>query len=105
MDYKILSIRTYQSVSLESKLYTHFTTVKSKNGKPQSDISILEGIGVLVKTAKDAVIIPFPNISGIYLDTDIKMEKREQRKADIEKPAKAQSVKGIKSDPVGAKRL
>jgi hypothetical protein len=105
MDYRILSIRTYQSVSLESKLYTHFTTVQSKNGKPQSQITILEGIGVLVKTDKDAVIIPFPNISGIYLHTNIKMEKREERRADREKPAKAQSVKGIKTDPIGAKRL
>jgi hypothetical protein len=105
MDYRILSIRTYQAASLEGKSWTHFTTINAKNGKPQCQMKILEGIGVLVKTDKDAVIIPFPNISGIYLDTDIKMEKREERRADREKPAKAQSVKGIKNDPIGAKRL
>ena len=102
---EILSVRTYQGVSLEKKLYTHFTTVEAKNGRPTTTIKILEGVGVIVQTTNDAVIIPFPNIAGIYLDTKQKKELREERKADREKPAKAQNIKGIKSDPVGAKRL
>jgi hypothetical protein len=100
----ILSIRTYQAVKFEGKLHTFFTTQDSAQRKG-IEIEILAGIGVLLQSPTDAVIVPFPNISGIYLNTEIKQKIKEERKEDISKPAKAQLVSKIKVDPIGAKRL
>jgi hypothetical protein len=103
-NYNILSVRVYQAVKLHNKSQTHFTTVGSQNHK-KVKIEILEGIGVLVKSENDAVIIPFPNISGIYLDTEQKKELREEREEDRNKPAKAKGLAKIKSDPKSLKSI
>ena len=96
----IHSIRAYQAVKFETKLDTFFC-VDPTPVRPQGcEIEVLEGVGVSLRSEKDHVIIPFPNISGIYLDTEAKKEKREAHIADISKPAKAQQAKKVKRDPV-----
>lgn len=104
-DLKILSVRTYQAVKLNTKVYTYFTTLEALNGRPKTNIEIIEGVGVLITTEIDTLIVPFPNIAEINIDTKEKIEIREKRQKDLKKPAKAQNVKGIKKDPIGAKRL
>lgn len=103
MKHKILSLKVYEAVLVDGRMERFFSTQSSPTRKSY-ELEILEGIGVAVKTATDHVIVPFPNISGIYLDTKEKAEKREERKQDLAKPAKAQKVSKQKVDPQGAKR-
>lgn len=103
-DLNILSVRVYQSVQLNGKQNTFFSTLHTPAG-PGVSIELIDNIGVLIKSTKDEVIVPFTNVSGIYLDTSIKKEEREAFQADISKPAKAQKTGKIKKDPVGAKRI
>jgi hypothetical protein len=103
-DLKILSIRVYQVVKLGPTSRSFFTTLGTANNAKVS-IEIIEGVGALVKSAKDAVIVPFPNISGIYLDTEDRKEEREERIAELSKPAPAQKASKNRQDPIGAKRL
>ncbi len=100
----VLSVRTYQAVSFEGSLSTFFTTTGTANHK-KVDIEIVEGIGTLVSTAKDAIIIPFPNISIISLKTDYKEKQRQERADENAKQPAAKDVLKIKGDPLGAKRL
>jgi len=104
MKEKITSLKVYEAVKFEGRMSKFFTTIKTQS-HPACTIELLEGIGAKIYTDSDAIIVPYPNISGIHLDTDIKSEKREARKEDISKPAKAQNVSKLKTDPVGAKRL
>jgi len=101
-DIDIKSIRAYQAVSFESKLDTFFSVEQTPN-RAGCKIEIVDGIGVLLSTAKDSVIVPFTNISGMYLQTEYKTQKEAAHRADINKPAKAQSTRRVKSDPIGAK--
>ena len=100
----IHSLRVYQAVKFDSKLSTFFVTKATAQYRPVS-IEIIEGIGVNISTEKDSVIIPFANISGIYMNTEHKTEKIQARKDDLAKKPVAISTKKIKSDPAGAKRL
>jgi hypothetical protein len=98
------SVRIYQAVKFENKLQTFFTTLDSAQRKGIK-ITIEPSIGVLLESDSDAVIVPFPNISGIYLHTAEKTAKHEAHIEDISKPAKAQTVSKSKVDPIGAKRF
>ena len=104
---KIKSLRTYQAVKFENKLDTFFTSEGTPN-RLAVEMEILEGVGVAVKSDKDCVIVPFPNISGIYMNTqyheDEKKRKQEQKKAEL-KGASLPKIAKVKKDPLGAKRL
>ncbi len=100
----VLSVRTYQAVMFEGSLSTFFTSKGTSNHK-KVDIEIVEGIGALISTEKDAIIVPFPNISIISLKTDHKEKIQQERAEEVSKPAPAQSVSKIKGDPQGAKRF
>lgn len=91
----ILSIRTYQAVKFEGKLQTFFTTKKTAHHRGVN-MHVEKGIGVVVYSDKDAVIIPFPNLGGIHLDTEHKEEKRDAHKKEISKPARAQKLDKVK---------
>lgn len=100
----IESVRVYQAVKFDGKLSTFFPTGGGKYYK-SLNIEIIPSIGVSVKNENDHVIIPFPNVGSISMSTEAKTAKSEAHKADISKPAKAQSVSKPKKDPVGSKRL
>lgn len=100
----IHSVRVYQSVQFDKSQRTFFSIEDNPMAKG-CEISIIENVGVELKSPTDHVIVPFPNISGIYLDTKSKKQARDEMKKDISKPATAQHVGKVKVDPVGAKRL
>ena len=101
---KIDSIRVYQAVKFENKLLTFFQTGGGKHYRGL-DIEIVPSIGVSIKNDKDHVIVPFPNVGSITMVTDHKEELKEERIADMSKPAQAQKVSKPRVDPTGAKRL
>jgi hypothetical protein len=103
----IRNVRLYQAVKFDGKSDTFFTidTTPSRRGV---QLSIVENIGVLIENERDAILVPFPNISGIYLKTDHhkKEEKKKQELADEAERTKVLAPpKKVKRDPIGAKRL
>ncbi len=100
----VASFRTYQAVMFEGSLTTFFTTTGTANHK-KVNVEIVEGIGALVQTEKDCIIVPFPNIAIISLSNEYRDAQRKERAEDNAKPAAAQAVTKIKGDPQGAKRL
>jgi len=102
MKHDILSVKLYEHVQFEKKLRNFFSTVKTPHHAP-SIIEIEPNVGVSIRTEKDHVLIPFPNVAGIYMNTEHKTKESEARKSDIEKPAAAQAHSRVKRDPVKKK--
>jgi hypothetical protein len=100
----IHSVRTYQAVKFEQKMDTFFSTDVTPN-RSAVEIRLIDGVGIELKSEKDHVIVPFPNISGIYLRTEFKDAQAKAIADDIAKPALAKTVAKIKNDPQGAKRF
>ena len=94
-DLKIDSIKTYEAVTFEKKLQKFFSASGTANHQSR-ELHIIENVGVHVKSNKDSVIIPFPNISGIYLDTTQKKEARESHKESVKAGGKPRQPSRIK---------
>ena len=92
----IKSIRVYQSVDLEGVAASFFTIVPV-SGRPAVTLEIHDTIpGVLVKSAKESVVVPFTNISGIYLwgDEDNKrVEINKKNSGNSLNPPRAHEIK------------
>lgn len=91
----IHSIRVYQAVKFDNKLSTYFVTEDTTHQRA-SEIEIIPDVGVSVKNERDHVIVPFPNISAIRMNTESAVEKRKAHKEDISKPAKARVSSKVK---------
>jgi len=102
---EIHSVKLYQSVRFAGHEIDFFCN-HNKNGKHgKIEISIHDNVGILLTSDKSQALIPFANISSVVFDTPTEKAKREAHAADNAKPAQAQKINRIKSDPVGAKRL
>ena len=67
MKYDIDAIRCYQAVMFEKRQETFFAT-RQINSRQPLEIKIIEGLNVIsLKSEKDHILIPFANISAIYL--------------------------------------
>ena len=82
MKYDIDSIRCYQSVMFNRTNETFFAT-RQINSRQPLEIKIIEGLNVIsLKSEKDHILIPFANISAIYLKSPIKIEQEEKDKKE-----------------------
>lgn len=98
---KIKYIRVYQAVKLDGRVDTFFSTEKSATNAATS-IEILPDLGVLLKRTEH-VIVPFSNISGIYLLTEaeeVKKAEEAAKEAAIDAAKSPFIPKRIKVDPV-----
>lgn len=59
----IKAVKVYQAVEFEGKLQTYF--VEAKDRMVGLQMSIWNGIGVKMKTAKCSIVVPFANIAFI----------------------------------------
>lgn len=100
----IQSLMVYQAVKFDGKISTFFVTENTTHQKA-CRIKILEGIGVMLQNDKDCVIVPFPNISSIVMNTEYKLDQNNARKEDLANQTKAITIPKLKIDPKGAKRL
>ena len=88
MKYDIDSIRCYQSVMFNRTNETFFAT-RQINSRQPLEIKIIEGLNVIsLKSEKDHNLIPFANISAIYLKSPIKKEQEEKDKKERAKSGK-----------------
>ena len=82
MKYDIDAIRCYQSVMFNKTNETFFAS-RQINNRPPLEIKIIEGMNVIsLKSEKDHILIPFANISAIYLKSPIKIEQEEKDKKE-----------------------
>jgi len=82
MKYDIDAVRCYQSVMFNKTNETFFASRKI-NARPPLEIKIIEGMNVIsLKSEKDHILIPFANISAIYLKSPIKIEQEEKDKKE-----------------------
>ncbi len=96
---KIKSIRCYQSVYFEKKMYDSFTTIEVQ-GRASVNIK-LDVIGsntdaILISSDKDSVHVPLTNVSGIYYYNKFDEHAEELKKA--EKAAKASNAKSARDN-------
>jgi hypothetical protein len=88
MKYDIDAVRCYQSVMFNKTNETFFAT-RQINARPPLEIKIIEGMNVIsLKSEQDHILIPFANISAIYLKSPIKVEQEEKDKKERAKTGK-----------------
>lgn len=81
---QIDSVRIYQPVMFDKKNETHFST--RATAKKQVTVEYHEFLPAVVITSKtDKVIVPFTNVSGIYLKSPIKQEAAQAAEKEQEK--------------------
>ena len=82
MKYDIDAVRCYQSVMFNKTNETFFASRKI-NARPALEIKLIEGLNVVsLKSEHDHLLIPFANISAIYLKSPIKIEQEEKDKKE-----------------------
>ena len=92
-NHEIDSVRVYQAVTFEKANETFFAS-RQINARKPCEIKILpELMSVSIKSAKDHILVPFTNISCIYLKSPIKLEQEAKNKEEIEVKAKIASTK------------
>jgi hypothetical protein len=92
--HEIDSIRVYQAVNFEKANETYFAT-RQINNRKACEIEILpELMSVSIKSPKDHILVPFTNISCIYLKSELK--KQQEEKAIAEKSKLAANSKTIR---------
>lgn len=75
MKKEIDSVRVYQSITFDKRSETFFST-RDINGKSGREITVNEEVGGLeIKSKTDHVIVPYTNISCIYLRSPLKEEQ------------------------------
>jgi hypothetical protein len=81
---KIKAIKLYQHVSFDRKMIGHVNAEQPNLSGLIGPVSLtfIEGMGVLIENANDAVIVSFNNLSAIQLDkSSLKpAEKSEPKK-------------------------
>lgn len=75
----IKAVKVYQAVEFEGKLSTYFVEVVKDNRMVGLKMSLWEGVGVKLATAKDSIVVPFANIAYI---------KDEMSEADKKHPSR-----------------
>ena len=89
MKYNIDAVRCYQSVMFNKTNETFFAS-RQINNRPPLEIKIIEGMNVIsLKSEQDHILIPFANISAIYLKSPIKIEQEEKDKKERAKTGKS----------------
>lgn len=63
---KVKYIKTYQHVTLDNKLVSHFPNLQHK----ECTMKIIDGAGVYVELANDAIIVPFANIVELRVEPE-----------------------------------
>jgi len=90
----IFQVRVYQSVTFEGRSENYFNA-EGRNGKSNLDLTILPDLNMVkIQSPKDAILVPFTNVSCLYLNT----EKRKQTVEQDNKNKKAKS--GLKASEI-----
>lgn len=77
---KLKAVKVYQAVEFNRKLETYF--VETSDRMRGLDLSILESVGVVIKTETDQIIVPFTNVAFMKThlsDVDKKNPGREAK--------------------------
>jgi hypothetical protein len=72
---KIKMVKVYQAVYLGKKLVTHFPNQQH----PNVQVKLLEGIGVQVDGDDDSIIVPYPNVAYVQLETEVAKEQKSKK--------------------------
>lgn len=67
------SVRVYQAVTFEKRSETFFST-RNINGTPGRKITLLDKF-VSIETNNDHILVPYTNVSAIYLLSNLKKEQ------------------------------
>jgi hypothetical protein len=66
-----------------------FFATRQINSRQPLEIKIIEGMNVIsLKSERDHILIPFANVSAIYLKSPIKVEQEEKDKVERAKTGK-----------------
>ena len=83
--YEIDAIRCYQAVMFNKGNETFFAS-RRINAQIALEIEIVEDLKVVsVKSDRDHILIPFTNVSAIYLKSPVKLEQAEKDTKEREK--------------------
>lgn len=84
----IRALRVYQSVTFDKRNETHFSIYTVAGRKPV-EINLVEGYDVVeIKSETDHVLVPYANISGIYMLTEKDIKKQEEIKEEKKRASK-----------------
>ena len=90
---EILAVRVYQAVKFNKSLDTFFSTERIKNLEPKKLTVNKEIGGIEIEDSRDHIVVPFTNVSVIYLKSKAAVEKIEEKKKQAEKVKKTNESK------------
>jgi hypothetical protein len=71
---KVLSLRTYQAVTVGKKNYNTLNTTTLASAKYE----LIQGIGIKVQKDGSSLVVPFANISQFEIAEEEKVEKKSK---------------------------
>lgn len=75
---KIKAVKVYQAVSFGKKLITYFSEVNPALVNTRLQFEMLSGVGVLISSGEEHIIVPYPNIALI----EVLKEEKKLKKAE-----------------------
>jgi hypothetical protein len=77
-------VSVYQAITFEKKKHSLFYTDSTKPNKyPNVKITIRGDLGLVeIKSSTDHIMVPFANVSGIFMQTETRLKEIEQYKQE-----------------------